>query len=235
MIPIRDSVPCSRTPPVVMGLIGANTLVFLFEWSLPPDAANALVENFALVPLRYSDPRWAVSVGLNPGDHLPFLTNIFMHGGWLHLILNMWTLWIFGCALEARLGHLRFGLFYLVCGLVASATHYVFNAASVSPALGASGAIAGVIGAYVVLFPTARVTILFLIIIIPFLFDVPALAFAAVWFALQVLQGTYELFRPSLGGGIAWWAHIGGFVSGILVLGLFSSVRRPGSGPRELR
>ena len=229
MIPIKDSVPCSRKPIVLVGLISANTVIFALEWMLPPEAANAAIASFALIPLRYSDPRWAMGVGLDPADYLPFLTNTFMHGGWLHLIFNMWTLWIFGCALEDRLGHLRFGVFYVLCGLAASLTHFFFNTESQLPALGASGAIAGVIGAYAALFPTARVTILVPILIFPLFFDVPALVFAAFWFAIQVLQGTHELFLPSLAGGIAWWAHIGGFLAGILLLVLLRGFT-PGSG-----
>jgi membrane associated rhomboid family serine protease len=165
-------------------------------------------------------PALARSVGLDPNDYWPLLTNAFLHGGWLHIIFNMWTLYIFGPALEDRLGSVRFAILYLLAGVAASATHALFNAASMVPALGASGAIAGVIAAYAVRFPYAWVRILVPIVFIPLFFSIPAIAFAGIWFFMQLLQGANELFSPfQLGAGIAWWAHIGGFVAGWVLLG----------------
>ena len=230
MIPIRDSVPCRRPTPVVAGLIAVNALVFLMVWSLPPQGVAAVIGDYALIPLRYTEPAWARAKGLDPTDYAPFLTNTFLHGGWLHVILNMWTLWIFGCAVEDRLGAARFTLLYFASGIIASASHFAFNAASPVPALGASGAIAGVIGAYAVRFPRARVVLLVPVLFLPLLFQVPALAFAAIWFALQVLQGAQEILAPTMAGGIAWWAHVGGFLAGV---GLILVLRPPpGRGPR---
>jgi membrane associated rhomboid family serine protease len=230
MIPIRDSVPCRRPTAVVTGLIAVNAIVFLLVWSMAPQGVAAVIADYALIPRRYADPAWARAHGLDPGDYLPFLTNTFLHGGWLHVIFNMWTLWIFGCGVEDRLGAGRFTLLYFACGIAASATHFAFNAASPVPALGASGAIAGVIGAYTVRFPHARVLLVVPIFFFPLLFQIPAVAFAAIWFGLQILQGTQAVLAPSLGGGIAWWAHVGGFVSGV---GLILVLRgRPGQGPR---
>jgi membrane associated rhomboid family serine protease len=143
---------------------------------------------------------------------------MFLHGGWLHLILNMWTLWLFGPTVEDRLGHSRYLAFYLACGVAASLTHVVFSAGSEIPALGASGAIAGVLGCYVRLFPLARVVVLVPILFLPLFFEVYAFIFVGLWFLIQVLQGTAELFTPTAAAGVAWWAHIGGFVAG-LVLG----------------
>jgi membrane associated rhomboid family serine protease len=149
------------------------------------------------------------------------VTNTFLHGGFLHIIFNMWTLYIFGPALEDRLGAARFAMLYLASGIIASMAHALFNAASPIPALGASGAIAGIIAAYAVRFPYAWVRVLVPIIIIPLFFSIPAMVFAGIWFFLQVLQGTSELLMPMSGGsGIAWWAHIGGFIAGIVLLNL---------------
>lgn len=216
MLPIQDGV-ATRFPPVVTwSLIAANSVVFLFQISLTPDELEWFLFRFALMPARYFGP----AAALDPpslADYLPFATNMFLHGGWLHLILNMWSLWIFGPALEDRLGSGRYLVFYLATGLMASLAHAVFNAASAVPALGASGAIAGVIGGYVRLFPSARLVVMVPILFLPLFFEVPALVFAGVWFLLQLLQGTAELFLPSEGGGIAWWAHIGGFVGGVLL------------------
>jgi membrane associated rhomboid family serine protease len=148
-------------------------------------------------------------------DYLPFLTNMFLHGGWLHLILNMWTLYLFGPAVEDRLGSGRYLAFYLICGLVASFTHAIFNPNSAVPALGASGAISGVLGSFILMFPLARLVIVIPILFFPFFFEVPAILFAAFWFFTQVTAGIAELYMPSQGGGIAWWAHTGGFVAGL--------------------
>ncbi len=141
-----------------------------------------------------------------------------MHGGWWHLILNMWTLFIFGSSLEGRIGRPQFLSFYLVCGLIASIAHVYFNQDFAVPALGASGAIAGVLGAYATTFPRAKLTILILIVIIPFFFRIPALAYALIWFGFQFAQGFIDLASPSMGAGIAWWAHIGGFLAGVLLI-----------------
>lgn len=202
-----------------MAIIGVNVLAFLYQLSLSEPALQAFLYEHALVPLRYFDPGLAREVGLSPLDVTPFLTNTFLHGGFLHIILNMWTLYIFGPALEDRLGPFRFLALYLTAGVVASVTHALFNAGSPIPALGASGAIAGVIAAYAVRFPFAWVKVLVPIVFIPLFFDVPAMLFAGLWFFMQVVAGTTELLSPfGGGGGIAWWAHIGGFVAGWLLL-----------------
>jgi membrane associated rhomboid family serine protease len=154
---------------------------------------------------------------------------MFLHGGWLHLILNMWVLWLFGPTVEDRLGAGRFLLFYLATGVIASATHVAFNPTSEVPTLGASGAIAGILGAYLRMFPFARVVVVVPVIVIPFFFEVPAIVFVGLWFFMQLLQGAVELLAPDGGVGIAWWAHVGGFLAGLL---LAPVVRRPRSGYR---
>jgi membrane associated rhomboid family serine protease len=221
MFPIRDSVPNDRTPVVVYGLIAVNALVFLVQISLPPFAAVHFTYGYGLVPEVYFQPDGALRPGVGTLDMLPFLTATFMHGGWLHVILNMWTLFIFGSTLEGRLGSMQFLIFYLCCAGLSTYAHGYFNATSEVPVIGASGAIAGVIGAYAVRFPTARITLLVPIVIIPLIFTIPALAYAAIWFGIQLLQGTWDIFMPSMGGGIAWWAHIGGFVAGLVLLPVF--------------
>lgn len=218
MFPLRDSVARTREPVVVWAIIAVNIAVFLYQLSLSERGLQIFLIQHALIPLRYLSPSWAAQYGLSPFDVSPFLTNTFMHGGFLHIILNLWTLYIFGPALEDRLGPARFLTLYLACGVIASITHAVFNATSSVPALGASGAIAGVIGAYALRFPYAWVRVLVPIFIFPFFFSIPAMMFAGIWFLMQVMQGTSELFFSNAGGGIAWWAHIGGFLAGVFLL-----------------
>ena len=214
MFAIQNAVPCRYPPVATWALIGTNCAVFFFQLSLSPRGLDWFVINFGLIPARYFAP--LVFGDAKPAllDYLPFFTNMFLHGGWLHLILNMWTLWLFGPTIEDRLGPGRYLVFYLVCGALASATHAAFNSTSTVPALGASGAIAGVLGCYVRLFPFARIIVLVPILFLPLFFEVYAFVFVGLWFAVQVLQGTAELFASST-GGVVWWAHIGGFVAGL--------------------
>jgi membrane associated rhomboid family serine protease len=235
VFPIRDSIARTRQPTVVWSLIGLNIAVFLYQLTLSQPDLAAFLMRYALIPQRYFSPDWAASQGLSPWNVAPFLTNTFLHGGFLHIISNMWVLYIFGPALEDRLGPGRFTALYLLSGLAASFAHAVFNAGSNLPALGASGAIAGVIAAYAVRFPYAWVRVLVLLIIIPLFFDVPAMLFAGLWFLAQVMQGTTALFAPSTGGGIAWWAHIGGFVAGWFLLTRLEPPQVAGSAPSETR
>jgi membrane associated rhomboid family serine protease len=210
---------------IVMAIIAVNVAAFLYQLTLGPQAEQLFIYEHALVPARYFHPTWALETGLSPTDFTPFVTNTFMHGGFLHIILNLWTLYIFGPALEDRLGPMRFLALYLACGVIASLAHALFNAGSPYPLLGASGAIAGVIAAYAVRFPYAWVRVLFIIVIIPLFFNIPALMFAGVWFFMQVVQGASELFNPYGGSGIAWWAHIGGFLAGIIMLRVLEPAR----------
>ncbi len=227
MFPLRDTLSWSRFPAVVATLIALNILAFMYQWSLGSAELQRFLLEHALVPRRYFVPSWGREVGLSPTDITPFLTNMFLHGGLLHIATNLWTLWIFGPALEERLGPGRFIVLYLLAGLAASIAHAVFNATSPIPALGASGAIAGVIAAYAVRFPYAWIKVLALIVIFPVIFYIPALVFAGLWFFIQILQGTSELFVPGIGQNVAWWAHIGGFITGWLVLHRID----PGNGP----
>jgi membrane associated rhomboid family serine protease len=216
LFPFIDTAPRAARPVIVFALIAMNTLVFLWLWSLPRGELNAVLVQYALVPVRYTDPEIARYAGLDPNNWWPMLTDMFMHGGWMHLISNMWFLWIFGPAMEARFGRLGFTSLYLLGGLAANLVHLVTHASSTEPVLGASGAIAAVIGAYAVTYPTARVLTIVPIGFIPLFFRIPAIVFTLVWFGLQVLQGTIELATPSMAGAVAWWAHIGGFAFGAL-------------------
>jgi membrane associated rhomboid family serine protease len=217
MFPIQNAVP-SRYPPVATwGLIAGNCIVFLFEISLSQRELDLLVSQSALIPAQYSQTGASGGLPLALSDYLPFVTHMFLHGGWLHLILNMWTLWLFGPPIEDRLGHTRYLVFYFACGVAAAVTHVVFNPASTIPALGASGAIAGVLGCYTRLFPFARLIVLIPILFFPFFFEIPAFVFTVLWFLMQMIQGTSTLLMPSAGGEIAWWAHVGGFVAGLVL------------------
>jgi membrane associated rhomboid family serine protease len=216
MFPIRNAVPTRYPPTVTWALIAVNCAVFLLQVSLGPAELEEFLLRFALIPARYVDPLLFGEAGLTPDDFLPFFTMMFLHGGWLHLILNMWTLWLFGPAIEDRLGHGRYLAFYLACGVAAAIAHALSAPTSTVPALGASGAIAGVLGCYMQMFPLARVVVLVPILFIPLFFELYAFVFIGIWFLLQILQGTAELLMPSA-GGVAWWAHIGGFVAGVVL------------------
>jgi membrane associated rhomboid family serine protease len=211
MIPIRTTAPTRYPAFVTWVLIAVNCLVFVIQLDLTPAELEEFLLRFALIPARY----FLQSV-LTPDDFVPFITMMFLHGGWLHLIMNMWMLWLFGPAVEDRLGHGRFLLFYLGCGIAAALAQMAADPYSVIPALGASGAIAGVLGCTMAMFPLERVIIVVPILFLPLFFEVHAAVFIGLWFVLQVLQGTLSLLSPSE-GGVAWWAHIGGFLTGLLI------------------
>ena len=216
MFPFTDTAPRAAHPAVVLTLIAINALVFLWTWSLPPGMLNHVLIQYALIPVRYASPDLARYIGLNPHDYFPLITDAFLHGGWLHIIFNMWFLWIFGPAMEARFGRFWFVILYLGGALSANVVQVITHPLSTEPVLGASGAIAAVIAAYAVIYPTERVITIVPIIFIPLFIPVPAILFAAIWFGLQVLEGSTELARPAMAAGVAWWAHIGGFGFGAL-------------------
>jgi membrane associated rhomboid family serine protease len=226
MIPLADSIPSRGRPLATRAIILANCLVFLLELALDDESLRAVFYLFGIVPARYSHPAWAARVGFPVDDYWPFLTSQLLHGGWIHLIGNMWTLWIFGDNVEDRMGHARFAVFYALCGVAAGIAHYAADVDSTMPALGASGAIAGVLGAYFVLYPKARVVTLVPVIFYPLFFELPAYFFLAYWFLLQLFSGTLALAAPGAGGGVAWWAHVGGFAFGVLTFWVFLKRRR---------
>jgi membrane associated rhomboid family serine protease len=235
MIPIRDTIP-SRNPPVVTwSLIAINVVVFFHvffhEISLSPGELEHFFYRFGLVPARYSHPDWAQWLGFRADDYWPFLTSMFLHGGWAHIIGNMWTLWIFGDNVEDRLGRTRFLAFYVITGLAAGLTHWFTNVDSTIPTVGASGAIAGVLGAYFVLFPHSRIIVLFPVLFLPLFFELPAGVYLLFWFLSQVFSGTFAGLTSEDVGGVAWWAHVGGFAAGLLLHRVF--LWRWRGGPRR--
>jgi len=201
-------------------------MIFMFQASLSPPVLERFLAVFALIPARYFGHLAGVAPPHTLFDYLPFFSNMFLHGSWIHLILNMWTLWIFAPAVEDRLGSMRFLCFYLLCGIAASLAHAVLNAHSVVPALGASGAIAGVIGCYVRLFPLARLVMVIPVFIFPVFVEVYAIFFAFFWFMTQIIPGVFSLLLPPTTGGIAWWAHIGGFLAGWILTPLIKRSER---------
>ena len=226
MIPIRDTVPRQHFPFAVWALIAINVYVFIRELALPQDMTEQFIYLFGLVPARFTHADWAAGVGF-PHTYLPFFTTMFLHGGWLHIIGNMWVLWIFGDNVEDRMGPFRFLLFYLLCGLAAGVVHVLTNPSSTVPAVGASGAIAGVMAAYFALFPRARIIAMFPILFYPVFFQVPAFIYLGFWFLTQFFSGTLAIASHREVSGIAWWAHVGGFGAGILLFSLFLRPREP--------
>jgi len=223
MIPIRDDTPTYSTPFINYLLIALNTLVFLFEVSLGPRSREAFVFQFGVEPTRVLAAFGLTNLYIPHASALPLLTSMFLHASWLHLIGNMWVLWIFGDNIEDYLGHFSYLIFYLVSGLAASVAHILLNANSSVPSVGASGAIAGVMGAYFVLFPSARVlTLVPLIIFFTFVW-LPAWIVLGFWFVMQFLSGaatSIAFSNRTGGGGIAFWAHVGGFLAGIIMIKL---------------
>jgi len=196
------------------------SVVFLLTVLMPDYMAQRFLSLYGMVPIRYANPSWARDYGLPPDHYLSFLTSLFLHGGWMHLIVNMIFLWIFADNIEDLMGHKRFVAFYLLCGLLATYTQWYFSQNLVVPVVGASGAIAGVLGAYFFRYPYARVTILLPILFFPLFFEVPAIAFLGFWVIMQL----QDLFDATVFGqvtGSAWWSHLGGFVSGAVLYRLF--------------
>lgn len=184
---------------------------------MPEDVLNAFIEAFGLVPGRFLD-----QLGL--GEVMTIFTSMFMHGGWLHLLSNMWALHIFGDNVEDKMGHGRYLLFYLTCGIIAALTTVFIQPNALLPTIGASGALAGVLGGYLILFPTARIITFIPIIIVPWFIEVPAIVFLGVWFLTQFFTGLGSLDSSPLaaeGAGIAWWSHIGGFIAGMVLVKVF--------------
>ena len=226
MIPIRDDQPRFSTPYVTYFVIAINILVFVFElWvgAQSPRELNALMYTFGVVPENIS-AALAGSPQISLGQaFIPILTSMFLHASWLHVIGNMWFLWIFGDNIEDYLGHFLYLVFYLLCGLAASVTHILLNMGSPLPSVGASGAIAGVMGAYFVLYPRARVlTLVPLIVFFPFWW-IPAWVILGYWFVINFLSGAATAVSTAgqTTGGVAFWAHVGGFVAGIVMIKIF--------------
>jgi len=226
MFPIKDTVQSRSFPIVNWLLIGLNAVMFTAELSADARGqGQALIEEFGVVPARFLHYCDAYEVGT-------LITSMFLHGGWFHLFSNMWALYIFGDNVEDRMGPVKYLIFYLLCGLAAGITHIVFNRYSTMPSVGASGAIAGVLGAYLLLFPSARIIALIPIFIYPLFVEIPAVFYLVFWFVSQLLNGTLEIVQTAYGpearaqGGVAWWAHVGGFVAGMALVWPFAVPKR---------
>jgi len=229
MIPLKDTTPRRSFPFITVLLIVANFIVFFHQISLSPAAGDAFIRVYGLVPHR-------IQLAL-AGRHytlvqalVPFFTCMFLHGGWLHIIGNMWFLWIFGGNVEDRMGSASYLLFYVICGLGAGISQVAFSWGSVIPSIGASGAIAGVLGAYIIYFPRSRILSLVPLLVIWFMARIPAWIFIGLWFVVEFLSGLGSL-ATATSAGIAWWAHVGGFLLGAILAKSFasSSARRPAS------
>ena len=214
MIPIRDVIPSRTTPVVTITLIVLNVLVFLVSPPLASPALEQFVRAWGVTPANFE---WTA-----------LFTSMFMHGGWMHLLSNMLFLWIFGDNVEDRMGHARYVLFYALCGSVAAFAQILAQPTSTVPMVGASGAIAGVLGAYIVLFPHSRVLTLVPLFIFVTFIEVPAVILLGLWFLMQVLSGVGTLFVVDAQdmGGVAFWAHAGGFVAGVVLVWLFQRPER---------
>jgi membrane associated rhomboid family serine protease len=227
MIPIRDTTPTRHFPVVNNTLIGINIVVFLIQLAQGPEM-DRFVYFYGLVPARYSVPQISAYFSLFQ-QLFAFISFMFLHGGFLHILFNMWSLYIFGDNVEDRLGSMRYLIFYLVCGIASGMSHLFLNWHSNVPTIGASGAIAGVMGAYFVLHPTSKILTLIPILIIPWFVEIPAFIFLGIWFMLQFLNAAATHGTAS---GIAWWAHIGGFVFGIVALKIFQFLPHTGIGEK---
>ena len=222
MIPLRDNNPRRTVPVVTWTLIALNLLAFAWELSLGSNLQSALAER-AFIPARYWLPgNWGF-------DLATIVISMFLHGGLLHVGSNMLYLWIFGDNVEDRLGHFRYLVFYLLCGFLATLAHAIFSPASRLPSIGASGAIAGVLGAYMILYPHARVLTLIPIVFFMTVRELPAILILGLWFVLQLFSGVGSLgVRDAQDmGGVAYFAHIGGFVAGMALIAVFGGLRRP--------
>jgi len=214
MIPLRDVIPSRTTPFITVTIIVLNGVVWLYELALPSDALPPFLQIYGVVPADFSTPT--------------LVSSMFLHGGWLHVIGNMWYLWIFGDNVEDRMGHGRFAGFYLLCGIAGALGHVAMDPSSTLPTIGASGAIAGVMGAYFVLYPHSRVLTLVPIIFYFELIELPAILLLGFWFLMQLFSaGTIAVTASTQGGGIAFMAHVAGFVVGAVGVFVFKKKQRP--------
>jgi len=261
IFPFHDDNPTRRTPFVTFAIIGVNAVVFLGSLQLSPVQRGVLWYVRGFVPARIAGLIDDVPPEVNPRtvppglrEHvlaidarrdvvvlrplargqtvLSLFTCMFLHGGWLHVIGNMWFLWIFGNNVEDRLGHVAFVLFYLLGGLFASACHWMIAPHSTTPVIGASGAVATMLGAYAVTWPWARVKSLVFLFVIITIVDLPALLVLGVWFLAQLLSAT-NTANLEMSGGVAWWAHVGGFLAGLVLMPLLSSLAGPTDGEQS--
>ena len=217
MFPLKDTVTARSTPVVNYLIIGTNVAFFILAASLGDRGFLHLVRGLGVIPNRFLS-------SFGPAQLGTVFTSMFLHGGWFHLLSNMWALYIFGDNTEDRMGSARYLLFYLISGAVAALVHILVASGSTVPVVGASGAISGVMGAYILLFPTSRIITLVPIFFLPWLVEIPALVFIGMWFLSQLFSGILSLAADAVGayGGVAWWAHVGGFLIGLILAKLFA-------------
>lgn len=227
MIPLKNMMARRSIPVVTIVLIIVNVMVFCYQISLSNAGNDAFIRTFGMVPLK-------MKLALSGGHYtllkafLPLITCMFLHGGFLHILGNMWFLWIFGGAVEDRMGPVSYLFFYFICGIGSGLAQALFSWGSSLPSIGASGAISGVLGAYVVFFPSSRILTLVPLFVFFFTAQIPAIVFIGLWFAVQFLSGVSSLSARGGAsmGGVAWWAHVGGFVLGALLAKVFEGGRR---------
>ncbi len=221
MIPIRDTAPCYSNPYVSWALIFICSSLFVLLEVSPERYHRYVIYIYGMVPARYTNPEWAVAMGYPSDYYLSFLTNLFLHGGWVHLIMNMWFIWIFADNVEDRMGHGRFIVFYLLCGLFATFVQWQYTPEVVNPVVGASGAIAGVLAAYFFLYPYAKIVLWVPILLLPIFIEIPAIAFIGVWVIFQMKNASTAALFYGGATDVALWAHLGGFVAGIVLFRFF--------------
>ena len=226
MFPLHDNIPSKSFPIINWLIILTNLGIFLYSvFFLDQQQAEAVIYKYGLIPdqVRFG--------GLTSINEIritlvrPFFSNMFLHGGWGHIISNMWILFIFGDNVEDRMGKIGYFMFYILCGLIASLTHFILHRHSGVPAIGASGAISGVMAAYMFMFPKSNILSLVPIIIVPLFIPIPAIIYIGIWFVGQLLSGASSLMLSANATGIAFWAHIGGFLGGLLIYRLFDTSR----------
>jgi membrane associated rhomboid family serine protease len=220
MLPLKDNIPAKNFPYVNIGLILINSVFFIYEMSYGP-ALDQLIFTLGFIPARFIAQQGETL--LNPAGVLPVFSSMFLHANLVHLISNMWMLWIFGDNVEDCMGHVRYLLFFLLCGIASVFAQTISNPQSAIPMVGASGAISGVLGAYIITYPNARILTLVPIVILFYIIELPAYFFLGFWFLIQLIQGSlYSLNSEQMaGGGVAWWAHVGGFAAGVILLQVF--------------
>ena len=220
MFPLKDNIPARNFPIVNIGLIVINIVFFIYEMSYG-HKVDQLIFAFGFIPSRFIEQQ--AEGWLNPSGFLPVFSSMFLHANLIHLLSNMWMLWIFGDNVEDCMGHGRYLLFFLLCGAASVAAQVIAHPQSTIPMIGASGAISGVLGAYFLTYPHARILTLLPIFILIYLIELPAYFFLGFWFILQFVQGSlYSMNAEKMvGGGVAWWAHVGGFAAGIVLLQVF--------------
>ncbi len=221
MIPIRDTAPCYTKPYVSWALMFICISIFLLLEASPERLHRYIIYIYGMVPARYTHPGWAIAMGYPVDYYLSFLSNLFLHGGWLHLIMNMWFIWIFADNVEDRMGHGRFIVFFLLCGFIATLVQWRYTPEVVMPVVGASGAIAGVLGAYFFLYPYARIVLWVPILLLPIFIEIPAIAFLGIWVIFQMYSASTAALFYGGATDVALWAHLGGFLAGIVLFRFF--------------